>query len=208
MDPQDLQEKKGAREFQATLELKDLLESEEEEVNQDLKDLKESLVDVEIQGRRAAKAVQGPREKEEILVQRVLVACPVRLEAKEQGETKDWQDLEALQVLWESQARRDHVGTLETWAQEETLDHQDQRVTEAGLALATLDPEDHRVTRVRRVSQGPREEGVSLDQKELKGRKERRGNRVILAQQVNLDLEAQLVKQAQRGPLAHQEILA
>lgn len=33
----------SSREFQAILELKDLLESEEEEVNQDLKDLKESL---------------------------------------------------------------------------------------------------------------------------------------------------------------------
>lgn len=208
MDPQDLQEKKGAREFLATLELKDLEEAKEEKVKQDLLDPKESLVDVEIQGRRAAKAVQGPREKEEILVQRVPVACPVRLETKEQGETKDCQDPEALQVLWESQAIQDHVGTLETWAQEVTLDHQDQRVTEAGLASATLDPEDHRVTRVRRGSQGPREEGVSLDQKEHKGQKERRGRRVILAQEVNLDPAAHLVKQAQRGPLAHQEIQA
>lgn len=33
----------SSREFQATLELKDLLESEEEEVIQDLKDPKESL---------------------------------------------------------------------------------------------------------------------------------------------------------------------
>ncbi|OXB75896.1 UNVERIFIED_CONTAM: hypothetical protein H355_008540 [Colinus virginianus] len=175
------------REFLATLELKDLLEAKEEKVKQDLLDPKESLVDVEIQGRRAAKVVQGPREKEEILVQRVPEACPVRLETKEQGETKDCQDLEALQVLWESQAILDRVGTLETWAQEVMLDHQDQRVTEAGLASATLDPEDHR------------EEGVSLDQKEHKGQKERRGNRVILAQEVNLDPEAHLVKQAQRS---------
>lgn len=90
------------------------------------------------------------------------------------------------------------MGTLETWAQEVMLDHRDQRVTEAGLASATLDPEDHRVTRVRRGSQDPREEGVSLDQKEHKGQKERRGNRVILAQEVNLEPEAHLVKQAQR----------
>ncbi|POI30544.1 hypothetical protein CIB84_005706, partial [Bambusicola thoracicus] len=92
------------REFLATLELKDLVEAKEEKVKQDLLDPKESLVDVEIQGRRAAKAVQGPRVKEEILVQRVPVAFRVRLETKEQGETKDCQDPEALRVLWENQA--------------------------------------------------------------------------------------------------------
>ncbi|KAK4817768.1 hypothetical protein QYF61_026991 [Mycteria americana] len=90
--------------FQATLELKGLLEPREEKVKRDLLDPRESLVDVEIQEQKAAKALLGPKEKGEILVQRVLVACPVRLEAKEQGETEECQDPGALQVLWESQA--------------------------------------------------------------------------------------------------------
>lgn len=97
------------------------------------------------------------------------------------------------------------MGILVTWAQEVMLDHQDQRVTEAGLASATLDPEDLRVTRVRRGGQDPREEEVNLDQKEHKGPKERRGSRVILAQEESLDSVVHLVKQALRGPLAHQE---
>lgn len=95
-----------------------------------------------------------------------------------------------------------------TWAQEVKPDHQDQRVTEADLALATLDPEDHRVTRVKRGCRDPREQEESLDQKECKGPKERKGKRVILAQEVSPDPVVQLVKQALRGPLAHQEILA
>lgn len=47
-----------------------------------------------------------------------------------------------------------------------------------------------------------------MDQKECKGPKERRGNRVTLAREGSLDSAVQLGKQALRGPLAHQEILA
>lgn len=57
MDPWDPQEKKEARDFQATLELKGLLEPREGKVKWDLLDPKERLGDVEIQGRKAAKAL-------------------------------------------------------------------------------------------------------------------------------------------------------
>ncbi|OWK50575.1 Collagen alpha-2(VI) chain [Lonchura striata] len=222
VDPWDPQEKKEARDFQATLELKGLLEPREGKVKWDLLDPKERLGQVYIswaqreergqpgvtaqvtsilsphlydfcvcQGatwrsrderqqrlswRHRRKGISFPSHRE-ILVRRAFVVCPVRLETKVPG---------------------DHVETLVTWAQEVMLDRQDQRVTEAGLALATLDPEDLRVTRVRRGSQDPREEEVSLDQKEYKGPKERRGSRVILAQEESLDSVVHLVKQALR----------
>lgn len=118
------------------------------------------------------------------------------------------QDRGAYQVHLEKQAETVPVVIQEMLDLEVTLAYPDLRGTEEDLVSVILDPEDHRVTGVRRVAQAPGGAGETVDRREDQGLKEPQESRVSQDLRENLAREEREERVEQTETLVLREIPA